>query len=272
MVRGKRAREYGMEALDFTMHNPVSNVPPWLFSEVKTDFSIMEKKKELRMEEVGVKTSMYLRNSYSNYLNIYTDGSKNKQESVGIRIHIPEFKIDISKRITDQLSVYTTELVAVIIALQWVEELKPDRVTVCTDSLAVMKSIQSMTPVREDLMIDLYHSLLRIHRCGIDVQFCWVPAHEGVKGNEYADKLAKEALLKEISVPIPLGKGEGKAIVKRKGIGTWQKWWEEDKKGRRYYTIQKSVSIKNHKERNRREEIVMTRLRVDHTGLNSTLF
>ncbi len=161
---------------------------------------------------------------------------------------------------------------AVIIALQWVEEIKPDRVTVCTDLLAVMKSIQSMTSVREDLMIYLYHSLLRIHRGGIDVQFCWVPAHEGVKGNEYADKLAKEALLKEISFPIPLGKSEGKAIIKRKGIEMWQKWWEEDKKGRQYYKIQKSVSIKNHKERNRREEIVMTRLRVHHTGLNSTLF
>ncbi len=92
-------------------------------------------------------------------------------------------------------------------------------------------------------MIDLYHSLLRIHRGGIDVQFCWVPAHEGVKGNENADKLAKEALLKEISVPLPLEKGDGKAIVKRKGIEIWQKWWEEDKKGRVYYKIQKSVSI-----------------------------
>ncbi len=28
----KRAREYEMEALDFTMHNPVSNVQPWFFS------------------------------------------------------------------------------------------------------------------------------------------------------------------------------------------------------------------------------------------------
>ncbi len=104
------------------------------------------------MEEVGVKTRMYLRNSYSNYLNIYTDGSKNKQESVGIGIHIPEFKIDISKRITDQLSVYTAELEPVIIALQWVEEVKPDRVTVCTDSLAVMKSIQLITSVREEFL------------------------------------------------------------------------------------------------------------------------
>ncbi len=77
---------------------------------------------------------------------------------------------------------------AVIIGLQLVEEVKPFRVTVHTDSLAVIKSIQSMTSVREDLMIELYHSLLRIHRGRIDVQLCWVPAHEGVKGNAYEDK------------------------------------------------------------------------------------
>ncbi len=51
---------------------------------------------------------------------------------------------------------------------------------------------------------------------------------------------------------IALGKGEGKAVVKKKGIEIWQKWWEEDKKGRGYYKIQKSVSIKNYRERNRR--------------------
>ncbi len=35
---------------------------------------------------------------------------------------------------------------------------------------------------------------------------------------------------------------------------------------------QKSVSVKNYRERNRREEILMRRLRVDHTGLNRCLF
>jgi len=49
-----------------------------------------------------------------------------------------------------------------------------------------------------------------------------------------------------ITVTIPLGKGEGKAVVKRKGLETWQKWWEEDRKRRKYYELQKSVSIKNY--------------------------
>jgi len=100
-----------------------------------------------------------------------------------------------------------------------------------------------MISVREDLLIELYR-LLRLHRGGIDVQFCWVPAHEGIKGNEIADKLAKEALLKVITVTIPLGKGEGKAVVKRKGLEIWQKCWEEDRKGRTYYKLQKSVILK----------------------------
>jgi len=85
--------------------------------------------------------------------------------------------------------------------LQWVEEVRPDRVVICTDTLAIIKSI--------------------------------------------ADKLAKKALLKVITVKIPLEKSEGKAVVKRKGLEIWQKWWEEDRKGRKYYRLQKSVSIKN---------------------------
>lgn len=75
---------------------------------------------------------------------------------------------------------------AIIIVLQWVKEIRPDRVIL--NSLAVIKIIPSMKSVREDLLIELFHSLLRLYRGGIDFQFCWVPPHEGVKGNESADK------------------------------------------------------------------------------------
>jgi len=95
---------------------------------------------------------------------------------------------------------------------------RPDRVVICTDSLSDLESIQSTITVREDFIIELNHCLLRLQRRGIhvDVQLCWVPAHEGVQGNEHADKLAKDAFLKEIAIAVSLGKGEGKAIIKKK--------------------------------------------------------
>lgn len=63
---------------------------------------------------MGNKASLYIINKSFNYLKIYTDGSKNKQGSVGTGVFIPECKISIAKRLSDYLSVYTAELVGVI--------------------------------------------------------------------------------------------------------------------------------------------------------------
>ena len=154
---------------------------------------------------------------------MYSDGSKNLKGCVGIGIYVPEFKIHISKRISDQLSVFTAEMLAVILSFQWVEEVRADRVVVCTDSKAVLESIQGEGNNRKDLVLEIQHSLFRLYRSGIDIWFCWVPAHEGAKGNEKADKLAKRALEEAITITIPLGKGEGKSFIKRKEIEKWQK-------------------------------------------------
>ena len=143
---------------------------------------------------------------------------------------------------------------------------------VCTDSLAVLESLKTGTSVREDLIIEMNQHLLGLHRGGIEVQFCWVPAQKGLAGNASADKLAKKAVKQQIEIQVLIGKGEGKAIVKKKGMEIWQRRWDEDQKGRGYYKIQKSVTIKDYNERNRRDERIITRLRVGHTGLNSTLF
>jgi ribonuclease HI len=39
------------------------------------------------------------------------------------------------KQLTDYVSVYADELMAMIIGLRWVEEVKPLRVVICSDSV-----------------------------------------------------------------------------------------------------------------------------------------
>ncbi len=126
-----------------------------------------------------------------------------------------------------------------------------------------------MASVREDLMTELHHSLWRIDRSGEVLlgASTWRSERE-----RKCRQISKRGFGKRNISSIPPGKGEEKAVVKKNGIEIWQKWWEEDKKGRGYYKTQKSVSVKNYRERNRREEILMRRLRVDHTGLNRCLF
>ncbi len=124
-------------------------------------------------------------------LKIFTDGSKNKNGHCGIGMYIPEFNKKLGYRLNNHLSVFTVEMSGIITALRWIEENKPIKSVMCTDSMAALQSLESNISVREDLIIETRHILLNIRNLGIEVQFCWVPAHIGIKGNEKADKKKK---------------------------------------------------------------------------------
>ncbi len=77
------------------------------------------------------KKNNYVKMNYYNYMPIFTDGSKNSQsEHVGAGVYIPEFNVEISKIIIDGVSVFTSEIVAIILGLQWIEEVRPERVVI----------------------------------------------------------------------------------------------------------------------------------------------
>ncbi len=75
-----------------------------------------------------------------------------------------------------------------------------------------------------------------------------------------------------VDVKVPLGRNEIKSVINRKIIRIWQQRWENSSKGSWYYNIVKSVGKKEQfYGRHRKEEVMISRLRMGHTGLNSTL-
>ncbi len=142
----------------------------------------------------------------------------------------------------DDLSVYTSELTAIIIGLQWVEQVRPNKVVKCSDSSSALINIAHARSDREDLLMEVYLSLYRLKEAGIMVYFCWVPAHVGVSGNEVVDKLAKKALGKmEVDVKVLMGKKEAKSILKKKLMNKWQIRWDNSSTGRWCYSITQTV-------------------------------
>ena len=93
-----------------------------------------------------------------------------------------------------------------------------------------------------------------------------------MKGNESADDMARKALVKEkIEFQVSLSKAEVKSVVWERINQMWQERWDGESKGRHLYNVQKSVKVRRVGSGQRREEIVLTRLRLGHSGLNKTL-
>lgn len=92
-----------------------------------------------------------------------------KNDNVGM--YIPEFDVAICKRIKDKLSVFTAEIVTIIIGIQ---ELLSVQTLL---SVAVFNSLNSSETITEDLHKYVSTMMLNIERTGINFRFCQIPAH-----------------------------------------------------------------------------------------------
>ena len=105
---------------------------------------------------------------------------------------------------------------AIIMALQWVEEVTPLRTVICSDSQAALMSLKTYkSDSRQDLIYEIAMSLYRTQQLGLYIKFIWIPAHIGVMGNEMVDKCAKQALRADhIQIEVGLSKSEAKRLIK----------------------------------------------------------
>ena len=122
------------------------------------------------------------------------------------------------------------ELVAILMALEWIDEYHPIAVVILTDSASALEAIKNMK--ESSIIVEIYEKLFAINSFGIDVNLEWVPAHCGLPGNERADLLAKQASKKQnTDIIVNQNKSE---FVSESDIfykSMWQSLWDKAENG-----------------------------------------
>ena len=254
-----------LEELGLLDHNvcpfKISAVPPWnfpiikfcrYFKSFKRDLSAQETK-QLFLEHVQIHCNSYF---------IYTDGTKS-DAGVGFGVVSENFRIRGALPVS--ASVFTAELRAILAAVEKVVTLEQKKFTVFSDSKSVLQSLESFNPVHPivlEIMEWLYHLKCR----GYQIDFCWVPAHVDIDGNEKADQLAKEAASELIPRRCNLPQKDFIREIKLSVKSFWQHQWIaiDFNKMRE---ISEVVNPWHYGNMPRRDEILLCRLRIGHTRL-----
>ena len=248
---------------DAILAEDVPPFPPWEYIPPSINLSLCDVKKSSVDPSALKQRFLDLHHHlYNDRIAIYTDGSKAENKVSAAAYVNGRFFV---RRLPDGASVYSAELTALSLAIQYINNSDDCRFVIFSDSLSALQALHGRV-FKNPLLCHIIHQYMNATDEGNNIAFCWVPSHVGIRGNELADWTAKAALNLELSdsqvPPSDFRQSANKLIYDR-----WQSSWSFTENNK-LQTIQ--PDLKNHSQksgRSRREDVVLTRLRIGHTWL-----
>ena len=235
--------------------------PPWRNPPIRLCITAGGKKD---MTSEVVKSEFLKHVGQHNTKHVFTDGSKS---ATGVGCAVVAGDVVIKRKLPPSCSIFTAELYAVNLAVQHIFKIgNREDYTIFTDSSSVLFSLRQSMP-SDRLVQEVQDWLVLAHtKRNVRINFCWVPAHVGIVGNERADRAAKDALgflnVSQICIPFKDFKSKIHFYSKDK----WQGRWSGLTNNAKLKSIHPSVdkwSVCNPP--NRRDSVILTRLRIGHT-------
>ena len=166
--------------------------PPWTFSCPLVRYDLAVGRKD------SISSSSYrvlfgeLCSEFPAHYRIYTDGSKSDEGVAAASFCSKVSKEGFSKSLSQDGSVYTAELTALVLALKMVYKSKHRRFLICSDSLSALQAISGRN-MNHPQLLEFFTAYTALKSNGFDIVLAWVPGHVGIPGNEKADSLARKA-------------------------------------------------------------------------------
>jgi ribonuclease HI len=186
-------------------------------------------------------------------------------------------------------NIYAAELRGIEMAFQIALDIcastnTPDSCVVFTDSQAAIRAIANpKTQSGQYILIEAIQALDKLRDQGWEVQIRWIPAHEKILGNDFADDAAKEATgqnLSEEPQPQPepdllhILTAATKPVIRQTMRKEWEESWEATKHGRQLHRLGAKPgkgNLKTHLNTHRAISSVITQMRNGKIGLRGYL-
>ena len=170
------------------------SVPSWELKRANFDINHTNIKKDENIHMLSCMTKEHIELNYKDHLKIYTDGSVMENKNVGAAFIIPHLNIERAFHLQKHCSIFTAELTAIIMALNFLIDFPRSifRVLFCVDSKSVLQALQSTgTKIRSELIFEASVLINNLTSQGSDITFCWIPSHSNFYFNNKVDSVAK---------------------------------------------------------------------------------
>ncbi len=240
----------------------IPDSPPWTLKTAEFRFDLTSDKKSITDRSQFQTKYHEIREFYSDFKAIYTDGSKAGDTVASAAIFGNKNR---KCRLPNKTSIFSAELKAIDLALDLAVESHYVQYIIFSDSLSVLQALY-YEKFENPIVCTLLERISSLSETNTFV-FCWLPSHMGIKGNEMADQNAKLALSLPIS-RIKVCYTDFKSTILTLIQSSWQAQWDGE-------IFNKLHSVKPTLGEwcpiyrpIRREEVILARLRIGHSRIS----
>ena len=250
--------------LDQVNDEDIYDIPPWEVSSPIVNLTLTSTPKSNTLESDYRQRFLEINDYYENnkFASIYTDGSKSKDYVSASAVS----SVDILKvNLPTDTSIFTAEAVALKLAVQHIQSQTLQRTVIYSDSLSCLQTLKTKN-IEHPIIREIFHLLTYLKEVGSQIEFCWIPSHIGIKGNEKADRIAKRVIdhaMYEIKLPF----SDFKPRIYNYVNSLFQVKWNDCCRNKLHEINDTFHPLLKIYSDNRKEDIILTRLRIGHSRL-----